>query len=232
MSNSAAISASGRPYPAADSNSRAPSRWTAAPRSRAHPSLRPQVVPVRLLPAEVALRQLDQQRRGRFGDRGQVVERSAAGPGRRPGGRSGRAAAGRPGPRAGPGGTAGGTRPSGAGAGRRARAAPTAGPSCRWAGTRRPACRAARRSRPRARRPRPRRRSGRAPCPRGCWPAGRPGAPGHGRSGTRCTGRAGRPALGASVMPHYWLGRARWAAVRSGHGGCGRLLRRAGRGDL
>ena len=74
MSNSAAISASGRPYPAADSNSRAPSRWTAAPRSRGPFGLRPQVVPVRLLPAEVALRQLDQQRPGWFGDRGQVVD--------------------------------------------------------------------------------------------------------------------------------------------------------------
>jgi hypothetical protein len=36
--------------------------------------LRPQVVPVWLLPAEVALRQLDQQGSGWFGDRGQVVE--------------------------------------------------------------------------------------------------------------------------------------------------------------
>ena len=36
--------------------------------------LRPQVVPVRLLPAEVALRQLDQQGSGWLGDRGQVVE--------------------------------------------------------------------------------------------------------------------------------------------------------------
>jgi len=35
--------------------------------------LRPQVVPVGLLPAQVALRQLDQQRRGRSGDRGQVA---------------------------------------------------------------------------------------------------------------------------------------------------------------
>ena len=36
VSNSAATSASGLPYPVADSNSRAPSRWTAAPRSLAH----------------------------------------------------------------------------------------------------------------------------------------------------------------------------------------------------
>jgi hypothetical protein len=33
-----------------------------------------QVRPVRLLAAEVALRQLDEQRRGRLGDRGQVVD--------------------------------------------------------------------------------------------------------------------------------------------------------------
>ena len=35
--------------------------------------LGPQVVPVRLLPAEVTLRQLDQQYRRRFGDRGEVT---------------------------------------------------------------------------------------------------------------------------------------------------------------
>jgi len=35
--------------------------------------LRPQIVPVRLLADEVALRQLDQQRPGGFGDRGQVI---------------------------------------------------------------------------------------------------------------------------------------------------------------
>jgi hypothetical protein len=36
--------------------------------------LRPQLVPVRLLPAEVALRQLDEQRPWRFGDRRQVAD--------------------------------------------------------------------------------------------------------------------------------------------------------------
>src|SRR5205823_13531512 len=84
--------------------------------------------------------------------------------------------------------------------------APTAGPSCRWAGRRRPACRAARRSRLRVRRLHPPRRSGRAPCPRGCWPAGRPAAPGHARSGTRCTGRVGRFGRRHPSCPNYWLG--------------------------
>jgi len=56
------------------------------PALRSPSGLRPQVVPVRLLPAEVALRQLDQQRPGWFGDRGQVVD------GQQPGLVAGRAA--------------------------------------------------------------------------------------------------------------------------------------------
>ena len=50
------------------SHSRAPSRCTAAPRSRAHAVCADQVVPRRQLAAEVALRQLQQQRGDRLGD--------------------------------------------------------------------------------------------------------------------------------------------------------------------
>ena len=62
------------------SHSRAPSRWAAAPRSRAQATWRLQRVPAGQLPAEVALRQLDHQRGRRLGHRGQVGERRAAGP--------------------------------------------------------------------------------------------------------------------------------------------------------
>ncbi len=75
MSKRAAISAGGRWYPAADSHSRAPSRCAAAPRSAGPADLGRQLVPGRLLAAQVALRQLDQQGRHRLGDAGQVRRR-------------------------------------------------------------------------------------------------------------------------------------------------------------
>ena len=73
MSNSPAISSSGRPYPALASHRRAPSRWAAAPRSRAQATCSTQLVPGGLLSAEVALRQLPEHRGDRLGDRVQIV---------------------------------------------------------------------------------------------------------------------------------------------------------------
>ena len=67
MSNRPAISAGLRSYPADASHSRAPSRCTAAPRSRAQATCVDQVVPGRQLATDLALRQLQQQRGQRFG---------------------------------------------------------------------------------------------------------------------------------------------------------------------